>query len=108
MKLIDLILENTENFRVEEEGDWKNRIFLTAYLKDEKKTWLSTNSKEAELTVDINSKEKTAYLNYVQAHSKGKGYAADKNKRTKPEKLEMMLFDPVVRKHVLYKEVKIK
>jgi len=38
----------------------------------------------------------------------GHFYTTDKNKRTKPEKLELMMFDPVVRKHVLYKEVKIK
>ena len=31
-----------------------------------------------------------------------------KNKRTTPEKLEMNKFDPVVRKHVPYKEAKIK
>ncbi|MDU7183090.1 MAG: 50S ribosomal protein L33 [Enterobacter roggenkampii] len=31
-----------------------------------------------------------------------------KNKRTKPEKLELKKFDPVVRQHVLYKEAKIK
>ena len=31
-----------------------------------------------------------------------------KNKRTKPEKMEIMKFDPKVRKHVAYKETKIK
>jgi len=31
-----------------------------------------------------------------------------KNKRTMTEKLEMKKFDPVVRKHVMYKEAKIK
>ncbi|RFQ09609.1 50S ribosomal protein L33, partial [Pseudomonas sp. ATCC 13867] len=29
-------------------------------------------------------------------------------KRTKPEKIEIKKFDPVVRKHVIYKEAKIK
>ncbi|HDP7261928.1 TPA: 50S ribosomal protein L33, partial [Escherichia coli] len=29
-------------------------------------------------------------------------------KRTKPEKLELKKFDPVVRQHVIYKEAKIK
>ena len=32
----------------------------------------------------------------------------DKNKRTMPEKFEIKKFDPVVRKHVMYKEAKIK
>ncbi len=38
----------------------------------------------------------------------GHFYTTDKNKRTTPDKLEMKKFDPVVRKHVLYKEGKIK
>jgi large subunit ribosomal protein L33 len=38
----------------------------------------------------------------------GHFYTTTKNKRTHPEKLEIMKFDPVARKHVLYKEVKIK
>ncbi len=35
-------------------------------------------------------------------------YTTTKNKRTMPEKLEMKRFDPVVRKHVMFKEGKIK
>ncbi len=35
-------------------------------------------------------------------------YTTTKNKRTKPEKLELKQFDPVVRQHVIYKEAKIK
>jgi large subunit ribosomal protein L33 len=38
----------------------------------------------------------------------GHFYTTDKNKRTMPEKLEMKKFDPVARKHVVYKEGKIK
>ncbi|MBL6695048.1 MAG: 50S ribosomal protein L33 [Halieaceae bacterium] len=38
----------------------------------------------------------------------GHFYTTDKNKRTMPEKLEMKKFDPVARKHVIYKEGKIK
>ncbi len=38
----------------------------------------------------------------------GHFYTTDKNKRTTPEKLEMKKFDPVVRKHVMYKETKLK
>ncbi len=38
----------------------------------------------------------------------GHYYTTDKNKRTTPDKLEMKKFDPVVRKHVIYKESKIK
>ena len=35
-------------------------------------------------------------------------YATTKNKRTMPEKMEIKKFDPVVRKHVAYKETKLK
>jgi large subunit ribosomal protein L33 len=38
----------------------------------------------------------------------GHVYTTSKNKRTKPEKLELMKFDPVARKHVSYKETKLK
>lgn len=38
----------------------------------------------------------------------GHFYTTSKNKRTTPNKLEFMKYDPVVRKHVEYKEGKIK
>ena len=38
----------------------------------------------------------------------GHFYTTDKNKRTMPAKLEMKKYDPVARKHVIYKEAKIK
>jgi len=38
----------------------------------------------------------------------GHFYTTDKNKKTTPHKLEFKKFDPVARKHVLYKEGKIK
>ncbi|MCX8519656.1 MAG: 50S ribosomal protein L33 [Methylophilaceae bacterium] len=38
----------------------------------------------------------------------GHFYTTTKNKRTMPAKMEIKKFDPVVRKHVLYKEAKIK
>ncbi|MFZ4535362.1 50S ribosomal protein L33 [Propionivibrio sp.] len=38
----------------------------------------------------------------------GHFYTTTKNKKTKPEKLEMMKYDPVVRKHVSYKETKLR
>ena len=38
----------------------------------------------------------------------GHFYTTSKNKRTMPEKMEIKKFDPVVRKHVIYKEAKIK
>ena len=38
----------------------------------------------------------------------GHFYTTNKNKRTTPEKLEFNKFDPVARKHVPYKETKLK
>lgn len=35
-------------------------------------------------------------------------YVTKKNARTKTEKLELSKYDPVVRKHVIFKETKIK
>jgi len=38
----------------------------------------------------------------------GHFYTTTKNKKTTPEKIEMKKFDPVARKHVMYKEAKLK
>jgi large subunit ribosomal protein L33 len=38
----------------------------------------------------------------------GHFYTTTKNKRTTPEKLEFKKYDPVARKHVAYKEIKLK
>jgi large subunit ribosomal protein L33 len=38
----------------------------------------------------------------------GHFYTTTKNKRTASEKIEIRKFDPVVRKHVKYKETKLK
>ncbi len=38
----------------------------------------------------------------------GHFYTTTKNKKNTPEKMEVKKYDPVVRKHVMYKEAKIK
>ena len=38
----------------------------------------------------------------------GHFYTTTKNKRTTPDKLELKKYDPVARKHVSYKETKLK
>jgi large subunit ribosomal protein L33 len=38
----------------------------------------------------------------------GHFYTTDKNKKNTPDKLEMKKFDPVARRHVVYKETKLK
>ena len=47
-------------------------------------------------------------IRMISSAGTGHFYPTDKNKRTTPDKLEMKKFDPVVRKHVMYKEGKIK
>ena len=38
----------------------------------------------------------------------GHFYTTDKNKKNTPDKMEIKKFDPVARKHVAYKETKLK
>ncbi|MBI5909794.1 MAG: 50S ribosomal protein L33 [Betaproteobacteria bacterium] len=38
----------------------------------------------------------------------GHFYTTTKNKRTMPDKMEIIKFDPKVRRHVIYKETKLK
>ena len=46
-------------------------------------------------------------IKLVSSAGTGHFYTTTKNKRKKPEKLEVTKFDPKARKHVLYKEGKI-
>ncbi len=50
----------------------------------------------------------TELIKLVSSADTGHFYTTTKNKKNLPNKLELMKFDPVVRKHVLYKEQKIK
>ncbi len=47
-------------------------------------------------------------IKLVSSAGTGHFYTTTKNKRTSPDKLELRKYDPVVRKHVAYKESKIK
>ena len=47
-------------------------------------------------------------IKLVSSAGTGHFYTTTKNRKTTPGKLEMKKFDPVVRKHVAYKEAKIK
>ena len=47
-------------------------------------------------------------IKLVSSAGTGHYYTTDKNKRRTPDKLELRKFDPVIRKHVLYTEAKIK
>ena len=47
-------------------------------------------------------------IKLVSSAGTGYYYTTTKNKRTMTEKLELKKYDPVVRKHVIFKEAKIK
>jgi len=47
-------------------------------------------------------------IKLVSTADTGHYYTTTKNKRTHPDKMEVKKYDPVVRKHVAYKESKIK
>ena len=47
-------------------------------------------------------------IRLVSSAGTGHFYTTDKNKKTTPNKMEIKKYDPVVRKHVAYKEAKIK
>jgi large subunit ribosomal protein L33 len=47
-------------------------------------------------------------IRLVSSAGTGHFYTTDKNKKNTPEKMEMRKYDPVARKHVVYKEAKIK
>jgi large subunit ribosomal protein L33 len=47
-------------------------------------------------------------IKLVSSEGTGHYYTTTKNKRNMPDKMEMKKYDPVVRKHVMYKEAKIK
>ena len=47
-------------------------------------------------------------IKLVSSAGTGHFYTTTKNKKTMPDKMEMKIFDPVVRKYVIYSEKKIK
>ncbi len=54
------------------------------------------------------AKSNTILIKMESTAGTGYFYVAKKNPRTLTEKLEMRKYDPVVRKHVVFKENKIK
>jgi len=54
------------------------------------------------------AKPATILVKLLSTADTGFFYVAKKNPRTKTEKLEFKKYDPVARKHVVFKEAKIK
>lgn len=54
------------------------------------------------------AKPNTVLVKLVSSADTGYFYVAKKNTRTQTDKLEFRKYDPVARKHVMFKESKIK
>jgi large subunit ribosomal protein L33 len=54
------------------------------------------------------AKPSTILIKLVSSADTGFYYVTKKNPRTSTEKMEFRKYDPVVRKHVMFKEAKIK
>jgi large subunit ribosomal protein L33 len=54
------------------------------------------------------AKTNTVLIKLVSSADTGFYYVTKKNPKTKTEKLELKKYDPVARKHVIFKEGKIK
>jgi large subunit ribosomal protein L33 len=54
------------------------------------------------------AKQTTVLIRLVSTADTGYFYVTKKNPRTSPEKFEFRKYDPVARKHVAFKEAKIK
>ena len=54
------------------------------------------------------AKPATIQIKLVSSGDTGSYYVTKKNPRTKPNKLELKKYDPKIRKHVIFKEAKIK
>ena len=53
-------------------------------------------------------KKGTIVIKLLSTEGTGVFYMARRNPRTKPEKMEVRKYDPRLRKHVLFKEAKVK
>jgi len=54
------------------------------------------------------AKTNTVLIKLVSSADTGYFYVTKKNPRSKSEKLELKKFDPIARKHVVFKEARIK
>jgi large subunit ribosomal protein L33 len=54
------------------------------------------------------AKSNTILIKLVSSADTGYFYVTKKNPRTKTEKMELRKYDPIARKHVAFKESKIK
>ena len=100
---------HTQRFWLESEGRWVTLKLSTRGLRTLEKQGLEkvvSTCAPPEPTSEVNAMRDKIKL--VSTAGTGHFYTTTKNKRLHPEKMEVSKFDPVVRKHVTYKESKIK
>jgi large subunit ribosomal protein L33 len=70
--------------------------------------WLSSRLSHRRSRDRIMAKQNTIVIKLESSEGTGYFYVARKNPRTMTEKMEVRKYDPVVRKHTIFKEAKIK
>ncbi len=60
------------------------------------------------MRLDVMAKANSVQIKLVSSAETGFYYIARKNPRTMTDKMEKRKYDPVARKHVIFKEAKIK
>ena len=91
---------HTQRFWLEGEKRWVTLRLSTNAMRTIEKKGLEA------VLADLQARGEKIKL--LSSAGTGHFYVAMKNKRLHPDKMEVRKFDPVVRKHVAYKETKIK
>src|SRR6185437_7931237 len=92
--------------RVSHANNKKRRRFLPNLHTQ--RFWLETEKRWVTLRLTTSGMRTVEKIKLLSSAGTGHFYVTTKNKRLHPDKLEVRKFDPVARKHVAYKESKIK
>ena len=93
------------------ENRWVRLRVSTAGLRRIDKKGIEVVLAEIKAKSKRRKSEETAMREKIKLESSagtGHFYTTTKNKRTTPDKMEMKKYDPKARKHVIYKETKLK
>ena len=91
-----------------EKDDDLRLTFVAIYLNLRAVFPRRVQPKTPNLGVCVMAKPATLQIKLVSTADTGYFYVTKKNPRTKPEKLELKKYDPRARKHVIFRESKIK
>ena len=101
---------HTQRFWLEDEKRWVTlRVSTNAHAHDREEGPGGGARRAARARrEDLKGQAMREKVKLLSSAGTGHFYVAMKNKRLHPDKMEVRKFDPVVRKHVAYKETKIK